>query len=388
MKRSSDRILTTHVGSLIRPQPLQAFLRAKQAVKTFDRDGYETCLSESVAEIVRRQAETGIDVVSDGEFGKSISWSQYALERLSNFERRPLTAGANPFQRGTDRSRFAEFYAELDAREEIATSADAVCVGPIAYTGQAELTRDIDNFKAALAAVKVEEAFLPVAAPASVIPDRKNEYYRSDEECLVAIAAAMRTEYKMIVDAGLLLQLDDARTAVTYDRMVPPASFADYRKWVARHVEVLNHAIEGLPADRMRYHVCWGSWPGPHTTDVPLKDIVDLILRVKVGAYVIEGANPRHAHEWKVWQDVKVPEGKVLIPGVISHATNVVEHPELIAQRIIRYASLVGRENVLAGTDCGFAQGPFYRRVHPSIMWAKLEALAEGAGLASKTLWT
>ncbi len=388
MKRSSDRILTTHVGSLIRPQPLQAFLRAKQAVKTFDRDGYETCLSESVAEIVRRQAETGIDVVSDGEFGKSISWSQYALERLSNFERRPLTAGANPFQRGTDRSRFAEFYAELDAREEIATSADAVCVGPIAYTGQAELTRDIDNFKAALAAVKVEEAFLPVAAPASVIPDRKNEYYRSDEECLVAIAAAMRTEYKMIVDAGLLLQLDDARTAVTYDRMVPPASFADYRKWVARHVEVLNHAIEGLPADRMRYHVCWGSWPGPHTTDVPLKDIVDLILKVKVGAYVIEGANPRHAHEWKVWQDVKLPEGKVLIPGVISHATNVVEHPELIAQRIIRYASLVGRENVLAGTDCGFAQGPFYRRVHPSIMWAKLEALAEGAGLASKTLWT
>ena len=388
MKRSSDRILTTHVGSLIRPQLLQAFLRAKQAGKTFDWDGYETCLSESVAEIVRRQAETGIDVVSDGEFGKSISWSQYALERLSNFERRPLTAGANPFQRGTDRSRFAEFYAELDAREEIATSADAVCVGPIAYTGQAELTRDIDNFKAALAAVKVEEAFLPVAAPASVIPDRKNEYYRSDEECLVAIAAAMRTEYKMIVDAGLLLQLDDARTAVTYDRVVPPASFGDYRKWVARHVEVLNHAIEGLPADRMRYHVCWGSWPGPHTTDVPLKDIVDLILKVKVGAYVIEGANPRHAHEWKVWQDVKLPEGKVLIPGVISHATNVVEHPELIAQRIIRYASLVGRENVLAGTDCGFAQGPFYRRVHPSIMWAKLEALAEGAGLASKTLWT
>src|SRR5260370_855078 len=169
----------------------------------------------------------------------------------------------------------------------------------------------------------------------------------------------------MIVDAGLLLQLDDARTAVTYDRVVPPASFGDYRKWVARHVEVLNHAIEGLPADRMRYHVCWGSWPGPHTTDVPLKDIVDLILKVKVGAYVIEGANPRHAHEWKVWQDVKRPQGKELIPAVISHATHAVEHPELIAQRIIRYASLVGRENVLAGTDCGFAQGPFYRRGPP-----------------------
>src|SRR5216684_4264634 len=280
MKRSTERILTTHVGSLIRPPALQEFLRLRQAGRPFDRHAYDECLAGAVAEVVRQQAAAGVDVVSDGEFGKSISWSQYALERLSNFERRPLKAGANPFQRGTDRSRFAEFYAELDAREEIATSADAVCVGPIAYTGQAELTRDIDNFKAALAAVKVEEAFLPVAAPASVIPDRKNEYYRSDEECLVAIAAAMRTEYKMIVDAGLLLQLDDARTAVTYDRMVPPASFADYRRWVANYVEVVNHALEGIPPDRVRYHVCWGSWPGPHTTDVPLRDIVDLILKV------------------------------------------------------------------------------------------------------------
>ena len=387
MKRSTDRILTTHVGSLIRPQPLQAFLRAKQARNAFDRDAYEQCLSESVAAIVRRQAEVGIDVVSDGEFGKSISWSQYALERLSGFERRPVKPGANPFQRGADRGRFAEFYAELDAREAIATSMDAVCIGPIAYTGQAELARDIKNFKAAVEGVTVEEAFLPVAAPASVIPDRKNEYYRSDEECLIAIATAMRTEYKMIVDAGFLLQLDDARAAVSYDRMVPPASFADYRKWLALHVEVLNQAIEGLPADRMRYHVCWGSWPGPHTTDVPLKDIVDLILKVKVGAYVIEGANPRHAHEWKVWEEVKLPQGKALIPGVISHATNVVEHPEVVAERIIRYARVVGRENVLAGTDCGFAQGPFYRRVHPSIMWAKLEALAQGARLARKDLW-
>jgi 5-methyltetrahydropteroyltriglutamate--homocysteine methyltransferase len=387
MKRSTERILTTHVGSLIRPQPLQAFLRAKQAGKTFEREAYDRCLTESVAAIVRRQAEVGIDVVSDGEFGKSISWSQYALERLSGFERRPIKPGANPFQRGADRARFAEFYAELDAREAVATSTDAICIGPIAYTGQAELGRDIENFKAALEGVKVEEAFLPVAAPASVIPDRKNEYYRSDEECLLAIATAMRTEYKMIVDAGFLLQLDDARAAVSYDRMVPPASLADYRKWLALHVEVLNQAIEGLPADRMRYHVCWGSWPGPHTTDVPLEDIVDLILKVKVGAYAIEGANPRHAHEWKVWEEVKLPEGKALIPGVISHATNVVEHPELVAERIIRYGKLVGRENVLAGTDCGFAQGPFYRRVHPSIMWAKLEALAEGARLASKTLW-
>ena len=387
MQRSTERILTTHVGSLIRPPALQEFLRRRQAGEGYDHLAHAHCLTQSVAEIVRAQAAAGIDVVSDGEFGKSISWSQYALERLTGFERRRVAPGGNPFQRGADRERFAEFYAELDAREGVATTTDAVCVGPIAYAGEAELARDIDNLKAGLAQTKVTEAFLPVAAPASVIPDRKNEYYKTDEDCLRAIADAMRTEYRMIVDAGFLLQLDDARAAVTYDRMVPPASFADYRDWVALHVEVLNHAIEGLPQERIRYHVCWGSWPGPHTTDVALRDIVDLILKVRVGAYVIEGANPRHEHEWKVWQVVKLPPGRVLIPGVISHATNIVEHPELIAERIVRLARLVGRENLIAGTDCGFAQGPFHRRVHPSIMWAKLEALAAGARLASKTLW-
>jgi 5-methyltetrahydropteroyltriglutamate--homocysteine methyltransferase len=387
MKRSSDRILTTHVGSLIRPPALQEFLRAKQARKPYDEAAYAKCLKDSVGEVVRKQAEVGVDVISDGEFGKSISWSQYVLERLSGFERRPIKAGANPFTRGVDRERFAEFYAELDAREAVATTVEAVCVGPVAYTGQAELQRDIDNFKSALRDVKVEEAFLPVAAPASVIPDRKNEYYKSEEELIRAIGAAMRTEYRMIIDAGFVLQLDDARAAVTYDRMVPPASFADYRKWFALQVEVLNDAIAGLPMDRIRYHVCWGSWPGPHTTDVALKDIVDLILGMKVGAFVIEGANPRHEHEWRVWESAKLPEGKVLIPGVISHATNVVEHPELVAERIVRLARLVGRENVVAGTDCGFAQGPFYRRVHPSIMWAKLGAMVDGARLASAELW-
>jgi 5-methyltetrahydropteroyltriglutamate--homocysteine methyltransferase len=389
MKRSTDRILTTHVGSLIRPLPLQDFLRTRQGGKPYDVKAYQKCLSDSVADVVREQAGAGIDVVSDGEFGKSISWAQYALERLSGFERRPLRQEtANPFKRGADRTKFAEFYAELDAKEAVATTTEAICVGPIKYTGQAELQRDINNFKAALKNVKVEEGFLPVAAPASVIPDRKNEYYRSDEELQTAIAEAMRTEYKMIVDAGFLLQLDDARSAVTYDRMVPPASFADYRKWLARQVDILNHAIEGLPADRIRYHVCWGSWPGPHTSDVPLKEIVDLILKVKVGAYVIEGANPRHEHEWQVWKNAKLGAGQVLIPGVISHATNVVEHPELVAERITRLARVIGRENVIAGTDCGFAQGPFYRRVHPSVMWAKLEALGEGARLASRELWS
>ena len=388
MKRSTDRILTTHVGSLIRPAHLQEFLRAKQGGKPYDEKAYQNCLTETVAAVVRQQAETGIDVPSDGEFGKSISWAQYALERLGGFERRPIKSdAANPFKRGADRTRFAEFYAELDAKEGVATTQEAICTGPITYTGQAELQRDIDNFKAALKGVKVEEAFLPVAAPSSVIPDRKNEYYKNDEELQTAIAGAMRTEYKMIVDAGLLVQLDDARSAVTFDRMVPPATLADYKKWLELQIEIMNHAIEGLPADRIRYHICWGSWPGPHTSDVPLKDIVDIVLKAKVGAFVIEGANPRHEHEWTVWKDARLAPGQVLIPGVISHATNVVEHPELVAQRIVRIARLVGRENVLAGTDCGFAQGPFHRRVHPSIMWAKLESLAEGARIASKKIW-
>ena len=388
MRHSTDRILTTHVGSLIRPADLRELIRAKQSKQPYDEQAYQKCLRDSVAEVVRRQAEAGVDVISDGEFGKGISWSQYVLDRLSGFERRPLAPGAqNPFMRGADRAKFPEFYAELDAKDGVATTAQAVCVAPIAYTGQAALKRDIDNFKAGLAQVKVAEAFMPVAAPASVIPDRKNEYYKSDDECLQAVAAAMRTEYKTIIDAGFIVQLDDARTATTYDRMVPPASKDEYLKWVARHMEILNHALEGLPADKIRYHVCWGSWPGPHVTDIPLREIVHLILKLKVGAFVLEGANPRHEHEWRVWESVKLPAGVILIPGVISHATNVVEHPELVAERIVRLARLVGRENIIAGTDCGFAQSPFYRRVHPSIMWAKLEAMAEGARLASRELW-
>jgi 5-methyltetrahydropteroyltriglutamate--homocysteine methyltransferase len=388
---SSERIRTTHVGSLIRPPELLQFIRPKQSGQPYDEQAYANCLRESVAEVVRRQAEAGIDVPSDGEFGKSISWSQYALERLSGFERRPARPGQHGFSRGADRARFADFYRELDAAEGPpaavgASAGTAVCVGPISYTGQAELGRDIDNFKSALKKAGVEQGFLPVASPTSVIPDRVNEHYKSDRDLLYAIAEAMRAEYRAIVDAGLMLQLDDARLAVTYDRMVPPASFADYRNWVAMNVEAINHALQGIPQERVRYHVCWGSWPGPHATDVPLKEIADLVLEVNAGTYLIEGANPRHEHEWRVWESVKLPEGKVLAPGFISHATNVVEHPELVAERIVRLAKLVGPGRVMASSDCGFAQGPFHRRVHPSIMWAKLEALAEGARLASKAL--
>jgi 5-methyltetrahydropteroyltriglutamate--homocysteine methyltransferase len=387
MKTSTDRILTTHVGSLIRPQALQVIMRAKQGGEAYDRAAYDTCLKASIADVVRRQAETGLDVVSDGEFGKAISWNQYVVERLSGFELRAIPPGYRPGTPGADRTRFKEFYAELDAREPMANPRMVACVGPVKYIGQAIVQRDIDNFKAALKGVTVEQAFMPVVAPSSVLPDRKDEYYKSEENWLAAVTAAMRTEYKMIVDAGFILQIDDARAATAYDRMVPPGTFEDYRRWLEKFVESLNHALEDIPEERVRYHVCWGSWPGPHVSDVPLKAIVDLILKVRAGAYVIESANPRHEHEWQVWKDVKLPPGRVLIPGVISHATNVVEHPELIAERILRFANLLGRENVMAGTDCGFAQGTFYRRVHPTVMWAKFEALVEGARLASRQLW-
>jgi 5-methyltetrahydropteroyltriglutamate--homocysteine methyltransferase len=387
MKRSTDRILTTHVGSLIRPQALQDILRAKQAGQPYDQAAYETCLKQSIDDVVSRQADIGVDIVSDGEFGKAISWNQYVVERLSGFELRAIPAGYRPGVPGADRTRFKEFYAELDVREPMANAKMVACVGPVKYIGQDILRRDIDNFKAALKGAKVEEAFMPVVAPSSVLPDRKDEYYKGEEDWLDAVTAAMRTEYQTIVDAGFILQIDDARAATAYDRMVPPGTFEEYRRWLAKFVESLNRALEGIPEDRVRYHVCWGSWPGPHVSDVALKDIVDLILKVRAGAYVIESANPRHEHEWQVWKNVKLPDGKVLIPGVISHATNVVEHPELIAERITRFANLLGRENVLAGTDCGFAQGTFYRRVHPTVMWAKFEALVEGARLASKQLW-
>jgi 5-methyltetrahydropteroyltriglutamate--homocysteine methyltransferase len=379
---------TTHVGSLVRPPALLEFMRARQRGEPYDMAAYERCLTAAVADVVGQQAQVGLDVISDGEFGKSISWSQYALTRLSGFERRAVAPGEHGFNRGADRARFPEFYAELDRADgppaAVGASAGvAVCTGPVAYTGHAELQRDIANFKAALAAVGGVQGFLPVAAPSSVIPDRVNEHYPSAEALHEALADAMRTEYRAIVDAGLLLQLDDARLAVTYDRMVPPASFEDYRRWAGRQVELINHALDGIPEERVRYHVCWGSWPGPHTTDVPLEAIADLIVQVRAGTYLIEGANPRHEHEWRVWQRTTLPDGRRVAPGVISHATNVVEHPELVADRLERFGRLLGPERVLASTDCGFAQGPFHRRVHPSIMWAKLASLVEGARIAA-----
>jgi 5-methyltetrahydropteroyltriglutamate--homocysteine methyltransferase len=382
----TGRILTTHVGSLIRPPKLQEFLKAQRDKEPYDHAAFDACLHDAVADVVRRQAEIGLDVINDGEYGKTISWSRYVLERMSGFEQRdrPAHAGMPAAVAGRDRREFAEFYADYDRHQGFTGMTGWALTGPIRYTGHAAIARDIANFKAAAKGAKTGGLFMAAVAPASVAPDRTDEYYKSDEEYVFAIADALHEEYKAIIDAGLTLQVDDAYLALTYEVMVPPKTLKDYRKWATLRIEALNHALRGLPEERTRYHVCWGSWNGPHAFDVALKDIVDLILRVRVGGYLLEMANPRHEHEWRVWERVKLPKGRMLIPGVISHATNVVEHPELVAERLVRLAKLVGRDNLMAGTDCGFAQGPFVQRVHPSIMWAKLRTLVEGARLASK----
>jgi len=384
VRRSSERILTTHVGSLIRPPELLDAMRAR------DRDParWNAAVSTAVRDVVQRQRDAGIDIVDDGEYSKT-GFTAYVTDRLEGFEFRPPPPGQSAMlNRGRDRRAFADFYREYDATEgQTEGGMTAVCVGPIAYRGREVLERDFANLRAAMREAGADEAFIPAAAPGTIELQRTNAYYPSEETYLFAIADAMRTEYQAIVEAGFILQLDDPRVVVQWDLQDPAPTVAEYRAFAELRIAALNRAIAGLPEDRMRYHLCWGSWHGPHTTDIPLADIVDLVLRVGVGGYSIESANARHAHEWTVWERARLPAGKVLIPGVISHNTNAVEHPDLIAQRIVTFARLVGRENVIAGADCGFAQGAAYRRVHPSIMWAKLRALADGARLASARLW-
>ncbi len=393
---NEDRIRTTHVGSLPRPEELLVYVRAQENGESYDEAAFARCLSDAVADVVRRQAGVGLDFVSDGEFGKTFTWAWYIRDRLSGFEERPFAAVSadgpkDPSRMGRDRRDFAEFYADYYLRNPVAAGVrergEAVCVGPIEYAGRAAIERDVANLRHALDAVSVTGGFLPVVAPSSAVPIRVDEYYDSDEAFIFALADAINVEYRAIVDAGLYVQVDDAFLATMYDTMVPPATAREYREWAELRIEALNRALTGIPPQRARYHVCWGSWNGPHSSDVPLRDIVDLILRVPVGGYALEQANPRHEHEWAVWKDVKLPEGRVLLPGLISHATNVVEHPELVAQRIVRLAEVVGRERVIASTDCGFAQTPYIARVHPTIVWAKLAALVEGARIASERLW-
>jgi 5-methyltetrahydropteroyltriglutamate--homocysteine methyltransferase len=379
VKRSTDRILTTFVGSLSRPPELRAVLAHTEG---HDKGEYEATLRNAVAEAVRKQAEVGLDVVSDGEFGKS-NWASYILDRVGGFELRPAPAGSQVYNRfGREREEFADFYSQNTVGEW--TPQVMVCSGPITYD-KTHVLRDIDNFKNALKSVEVEEAFMPVVAPASFLREAHNEYYPTEEAYVFAIADALRQEYHAILDAGFVLQVDDAVLATMW-AVMESEGLAAYRRWAELRVEALNHALHGIPEDRVRYHLCWGSWPGPHVTDIPLEQIVDLVLRVNAGAYSLEAGNPRHAHEWKVWQTTRFPEGKTLIPGLISHSTPVVEHPQLVAERIVRFAELVGRENVIGSTDCGFAQSQGLSRVPPSIMWAKLRALADGAKIATQEL--
>jgi len=403
MKASRDRILTSHAGSLPRPDDLVDANRIRESGGAFDGERWQPQLRSAVQDVVRRQRDIGIDIPGDGEYGKAMghrvnyrAWWSYSFQRLGGLElgqqglydiparrSRPGEVILTSFADRRDRLRFAAAYADPDSGVSTGPRAALwpVCVGPLTYTGHDAIAADIANVKAGLAAAGVEEGFMTSIAPGSA-SRIANTYYKSDEEFLWACADAMREEYKAIVDAGLILQLDDPAMAENWDMVNPEPTAEAYRKFSMLRVEALNHAIKGLPEDRIRFHLCWGSWHGPHTTDIPMRDIVDVMLAVKCRAYSFEAGNVRHEHEWRVWQDVRLPDGKLILPGVVSHATNVVEHPELVAERIARFASVVGRERVVASTDCGLGG-----RVHPQIAWAKLESLVEGAAIATRQLW-
>ena len=386
MKHSTDRILTTHCGSLARPKDLLDLMKMKVNGEPHDEGVYTSRVRSAVSEIVRQQVESGVDVVSDGEQGK-LGFFAYVRERLTGFEAKMPPPGGWK-QWAAEVAMFPEYYENYFSRRmmggSIAPRTPMVCTGPVSYRGQNAIRQDIDNLKGALGGLKVDEAFMPAVAPSGV---GTNEFYRSDEEYLQAVGEALREEYLAIVDAGFILQIDDPWLTEVHSQD-PSLSSTERRKIAARSVEAINHAIRGIPAEKIRFHTCYGINEGPRVHDAPLQEIVDLILQVNAGAYAFEAANPRHEHEYHVWQTVKLPAGKILIPGVITHCSNIVEHPELIAERLIRYANIVGRENVIAGSDCGFSsQATYNPEVHPKVVWAKFQAMAEGARLATKQLW-
>ena len=395
MKRSTDRILTTHVGSLARPDALVEILRSKDRGQPYDRERYARLVRESVADVARRQTDAGIDIVTDGEQGKA-SFFGYVVERFTGFERKPAPRGQEGNPRGESREyrAFPEYYAWSERIAEWAGGRGGdrrhgvdVCTGPVRYRGQAAVQADIDNVKSALKGLPHEDVFMPAIAPSYIFATLANEHYRTDEEYELALADALREEYRAIVDAGFVLQIDDPRL-VTYYMMNPGVSVADCRRWAAQRVEAINHALRGIPPERVRFHTCYSIDVGPRVHDMELRDIADVLFRVNAGAFSFEAANPRHEHEYHVFEQVRPPEGMILIPGVISHTTNLVEHPELIAERIVRFARIVGRENVVGGADCGFAaSGIRFNDVHPSVVWLKFAALAEGARLATRQLW-
>jgi 5-methyltetrahydropteroyltriglutamate--homocysteine methyltransferase len=388
MKQSTERILTTHVGSLPRPPDLLQMIQAKERGGGFDGEAFASRVKAAVVEVVRKQAEAGIDILADGEMGR-FGFIPYVNERLTGLEARPNPGGEGTWARSREHLAFPEYYAWAAQMPGAAGGAQRnhwVCTGPITYKGQQALARDIDNLKAALAQTSYTEAFMPAVSPVQLAGWNKNEYYRTDEEFRVAIADALREEYRAIVDAGIVLQIDDPQLASHYTTH-PELDIAQCRSWASATVELLNHALAGIAPERVRYHTCYGINMGPRVHDLELKHIVDIMLRINTGAYSFEAGNPRHEHEWRVWEDVKLPEGKILIPGVITHGSNFVEHPEAIAQRIGRFAQVVGRERVIAGADCGFASFSTTCEVHPTVVWAKLAALAEGARLATQELW-
>ncbi len=385
MKRSTDHILTTHAGRLDGPAEYRQMSMDLMAGAPWDAGKIRAVARTAMLDVIGRQTGAGIDVISDGEVGKTgFGGKGYYGRRLSGLSTRKLKDGEPPFMAFAtgERLEFAEFYRDLNFMP--VPPERTVCTGPVTYIGQDEIKQDLAAFRACLAEAnaKPEDAFMCQLSPGWLEHFFHNEHYATDEDYLFALADAIKHEYKAIVDSGFILQIDDPALPDTYDMIVPNPTIPDYRKFAEIRINALNHALAGLPADRIRYHICWGSWHGPHTHDLPLKHVIDLMLKVNAGAYSVEAANPRHEHEWKLWKETKLPEGKLLIPGVVSHASNVVEHPELVADRIVRYANLVGRENVIAGTDCGLGF-----RVHPQIAWAKLKTLAEGAALATKELW-
>jgi 5-methyltetrahydropteroyltriglutamate--homocysteine methyltransferase len=405
MKRSANGILTSHAGSLPRPQKLIDLNRARSQGEAIGDHVFAGALADAVSEVVRRQKDAGIDIPDDGEFGKAMTasldygaWWNYAYARLAGFtpgdqapqagQRQSSVAGIGltTFANRRDWQQFSEFYLDPDSTSlqgSVARRRGArpVCTGPISYSVQAAVQADIENLKNGLKAAGLEEGFICSISPGSFA--RSGDlHYKTEEEFIFAVADAMHEEYKAVVDAGLVLQIDDPSLPDNWDMINPEPPLAGFKKFSQVRTDALNHALRGLPEDRIRYHICWGSWHGPHTTDIPLADIVDLVLAVRAQAFSFEAGNVRHEHEWRVWQETKLPEGKILMPGVVSHATNVVEHPRLVADRIIRFADIVGRENVIAGTDCGLGG-----RIHAQIAWAKLAVLAEGAKLATRELW-
>ena len=382
MKRSEERILTTHVGSIVRPESLLS-LANHTIGPPKDPAAYAVALQAAVKDVVRKQVAAGIDIVNDGEFGKS-SWANYVLERISGFEVREGTHDERNWL-GRERERFPELI-EAEFGTGYLKRPVQACIAPIQYQAIGAVQRDARNLKEAISGTGATEGFLTVVAPASAAFNAIDDFYHNERDYVMAMAEALRQEYLEVYRAGLIVQVDDAVLANMYDYLVQKSP-QEYRRWAQLRIEALNHALRDIPAERVRYHVCFGSWHLPHTVDAPLEEIVDLILQVPAQAYSLEAANPRHEHEWRVWERVKLPPGKILIPGVITHHIVTVEHPRVIADRILRFARIVGRENVIAGSDCGFAQVETIARVHPKVMWAKFEALAAGARLATGELW-